>query len=216
MTLAPTSPSTSTAASTSPTTGTTGTTTAPAGGQGARARILDRALDLISEHGAAGTSMRQLAGACGCNVATIYHYFPSKADLVRAVIEERRYGERMATEAPPADPALPPAERLATLLRWLWSHTVDEQVVLRLIIGEGLRGDEGAQSSAQTLVDALDAGLTEWLGDGFPELAARGVDPAIAARLVRRHLLSLVAEHLAAGDADADAAAAELGQVLFG
>jgi AcrR family transcriptional regulator len=187
----------------------------PGAGAGARARILDCALDLMSEHGAAGTSMRQLAGACGCNVATIYHYFPSKAHLLRAVIDERRYGERMAAETPPVDPALPPGERLAALLRWLWSHTVDEQVVLRLIIGEGLHGDEGAQSSARDLVDALDAGLTEWLGDGFPELRARAVDPAVAARLVRRHLLALVAEHLAAGRADADTAATELGQILF-
>lgn len=191
-------------------------TIAEAAPAGARSRILDRALDLMSEHGAAGTSMRRLATACGCNVATIYHYFPSKADLLRAVIDERRYGERMAAEAPPLDPALPPAERLAALLRWLWSHTLDERVVLRLIIGEGLHGDEGAQTSARGLVDALDTGLATWLGDGFPELADRGLDPGVMARLVRRHLLALVAEQLAAGRADADAAATELGQALFG
>jgi AcrR family transcriptional regulator len=183
---------------------------------GARARILDRALDLMSEHGAAGTSMRRLATACECNVATIYHYFPSKADLLRAVIDERRYGERMAAEAPPLDPALPPADRLAALLRWLWSHTLDEQVVLRLIIGEGLHGDEAAQSSARGLVDALDTGLATWLGDGFPELRDRGLEPRVTARLVRRHLLALVAEQLAAGRADADVAATELGRALFG
>ena len=62
----------------------------------ARTRILDSALGLMSERGAAGTSMRRLADACGLNVATIYHYFPSKADVLRAVIEERRYGERTA------------------------------------------------------------------------------------------------------------------------
>ena len=55
----------------------------------------------MSELGAAGTSMRRLASACGLNVATIYHYFPSKADLLRALVEEQRYGERMATDDPP-------------------------------------------------------------------------------------------------------------------
>ena len=51
-----------------------------------RARILDAALSLMSEHGVAGTSMRMLAGECGLNVATLYHHFPSKADLLRAVL----------------------------------------------------------------------------------------------------------------------------------
>lgn len=184
---------------------------------GARSRILDCALGLMSEHGAAGTSMRRLAGECGLNVATIYHYFPSKADLLRAVIAERRYGERMATSPPPVDPALPPAPRLAGLVRWLWGETLEEQSVLRLIIGEGLRGDPGAQSSARTLVGALDAQLAAWLDEGFPELRARGTDPAVAARLVRRHLLALIAEQLAAGGPadDGHDHAAELATALF-
>ena len=182
---------------------------------GARSRILDSALGLMSERGAAGTSMRSLAGACGLNVATIYHYFPSKADVLRAVIEERRYGERMAAEDPPLDSSLPAGERLAALLRWLWAGTLTEQSVLRLIIGEGLRGDAGAQESARGLVAQLDRGLAGWMADGFPELRERAIDPAVAGRLVRRHLLALVAEHLAAGDADGDAAAAELATALF-
>jgi AcrR family transcriptional regulator len=182
---------------------------------GARARILDCALGLMSERGAAGTSMRRLAGACGLNVATIYHYFPSKADLLRAVIEERRYGERMAAEGPPIDPTLPPDERLGELLGWLWDGALNEQSVLRLIIGEGLRGDAGAQGSARNLVAALDGGLAGWMADGFPELGARGIDAAVAGRLVRRHLLALVAEYLAAGTVDTTTAAAELATALF-
>ena len=191
------------------------TSPSPAPTPGARARILDSALGLISERGAAGTSMRRLADDCGLNVATLYHYFPSKADLVRAVIAERRYGERLAAEQPPIDPDLPPGERLEALVRWLWAATLAEQTVLRLVIGEGLRGDTGAQSSAQTLVAALDGGLATWLADGFPELADRGLSPKVAARLVRRHLLALVAEQLAAGHTDPDAAAAELAAALF-
>jgi len=188
---------------------------APAPPPGARARILDSALGLMSEHGAAGTSMRRLAGECGLNVATIYHYFPSKADLLRAVIAERRYGERMAAQPPAVDAALPPGPRLAGFVRWLWGETLEEQSVLRLIIGEGLRGDPGAQSSARTLVGALDAQLAAWLDEGFPELRARGTDPDVAARLVRRHLLALIAEQLAAGGTSDDDHAAELADTLF-
>jgi len=61
----------------------------------------------------------------------------------------------------------------------------------------------------------IDLGFEQWMAGGFPELAARGVAPALAGRLVRRQLLSLVAEHLAAGKADGATAARELAEVLF-
>jgi len=180
-----------------------------------RSRILDAALELVSELGAAGTSMRRLAAACGLNVATIYHYFPSKADLLRALIEERRYGERMATEEPPMDPALPPRERLATLLVWVTERTLEEGAVLRLILGDGLRGDPTARQSASELVAALDEVAAGWLTAGFPELAARPLPAELGGRLIRRTLLAVITEHLATGQADARAHADDLAAVLF-
>ena len=49
-----------------------------------RDRILDATLSLMARVGAHGTSMRAVASACGLNVATLYHYFPSKHDLLQA------------------------------------------------------------------------------------------------------------------------------------
>jgi AcrR family transcriptional regulator len=190
---------------------------APAGATaGPRSRILDTALTLMSQLGSAGTSMRRLASACGLNVATIYHYFPSKADLLRALIEERRYGERLATEEPAIDAALPPRERLGAFFRWVAERTLDEEVVLRLLLGEALRGDATARDTAVGLLAQLDVGLTAWLARGFPELGARGVTAEVGARLVRRSLLALVTEHLATGSADVDAHATELATVMLG
>jgi AcrR family transcriptional regulator len=183
---------------------------------GQRTRILDTALRLMSERGSAGTSMRVLATACGLNVATIYHYFPSKADLLRAVIEAQRYGERLAAEEPAIDPALPAPDRLVALVEWVWHQTQTEHTVLRLLLGEGVRGDATARQSVQELVAALDTGIAAWLARGFPELADRGIAPEVAGRLVRRQLLALEAEHLASGTADGTAAATELAAVLFG
>lgn len=194
---------------------TAGVADPPSSETGQRSRILDSALTLVSELGAAGTSMRRLAAACGLNVATIYHYFPSKADLLRALIEERRYGERMATEEPPIDPALPPRDRLATLVRWVAERTVEEDAVLRLILGEGLRGDATARRSASELVVALDATLAAWLTAGFPELTGTSTSPELAARLVRRTLLAVVTEHLATGSSDLGGHADDLAAVVF-
>ncbi|HET6951736.1 MAG TPA: TetR/AcrR family transcriptional regulator [Acidimicrobiales bacterium] len=186
-----------------------------AGDSRQRTRILDTALTLVSQQGAAGTSMRRLASACGLNVATIYHYFPSKADLLRALIEERRYGERMATEDPPLAADLAPGERLARFFEWLAGQTLEEQTVLRLLVGEGLHGNETARQSARDLVAALDATVAGWLAAGLPELG-EATPPPVAARLVRRALLSLVTEHLATGTADAASYADDLAAALFG
>jgi len=181
---------------------------------GARARILDAALALVGELGAAGTSMRRLAAACGLNVATIYHYFPSKADLLRALIEERRYGERMAADDPPADFALAPRARFTTFFAWLVAQTLQEETVLRMLLGEGLRANPTARQSARDLLAALDTTVAGWLTSGFPEIVA--LTPAmVAARSVRRALLALLTEHLATGQADVTSYADDLATLLL-
>jgi AcrR family transcriptional regulator len=185
-----------------------------AGAAGARARILDAALPLVGDLGAAGTSMRRLAAACGLNVATIYHYFPSKADLLRALIEERRYGERMAADDPPADFALPPDARFREFFAWLVSQTLEEEAVLRMLLGEGLRANPTARSSAQDLLAALDTTVSGWLTAGFPEIVALVPAPA-AARAIRRSLLALLTEHLATGRADVSSYGEDLAALLL-
>jgi AcrR family transcriptional regulator len=163
----------------------------------------------MSEHGSAGTSMRRLAAASEVNVATIYHYFPSKSDLLAAVIGERHYGERLITEEPDINLSQPVDVRFSGLVNWLWFGTYAEQSVLRLIVAE-------AQRSARGLIDALDDRLVNRVAELFPELKQRGVDPAAVARLVRRQLVSLVVEFLITGVADPEAGIAELSSVLFG
>lgn len=170
-----------------------------------RARILDAALSLMSEHGVAGTSMRMLAGECGLNVATLYHHFPSKESLLQAVLAERGYLHRLAEERPPAelrrgDPT--PAKRLERFVRWLWWASQEEEAVWRLLVGESLRGNPAAREAASAIVAALDDAVDSWLADVVPELGRRR---AAVARLVRGLLFSLVVEHLALGPDDARA-----------
>ena len=77
-----------------------------------REAILARAGELFALQGYHAASMNQVAEACGLSKATLYHYFPSKADLLRSVVRERRYGERLALDVPPLDPAVPTTVRL--------------------------------------------------------------------------------------------------------
>lgn len=154
--------------------------------------------------------MRQLAAACELNVATLYHYFPSKEALIKAVIAERRYGERLSTGAPPIDAALPPPERLALLVEWLWTNTLAEESVLRLLLGESLRGEAAARASTSSLLEALDQAIAGWLVEGFPELTA---DPATVATLIRSQVIAFVVEHLALDALPVTAARARSRQV---
>jgi AcrR family transcriptional regulator len=161
-----------------------------------RGRILDAALRLMAEQGSAGASMRQLAARCELNVATIYHYFPSKADLLASVVRERRYGERLAEEGPPLDADQTPRQRLVALLDWLWTNALEEEAVWRLIVGEAVRGEVAATTAAAEVVDLLGATLETWLTDGFPEIDG---DRAGLARVIRGQVFALVVEHLALG-----------------
>ena len=156
-----------------------------------RVRILDLARSLMADVGAHATSMRRLADAADLNVATIYHYFPSKADLLRAVIEERGYPGQLAELTPAADPARPPAQRLAQTVRWLLREGVAEHETWKLLIGETIRGDDAARSAALDLVDALDTTLARWLDEHFAELAG---DPSATARLIRNQLVACFIE----------------------
>lgn len=60
-------------------------------GPNSRERILAAATTIAQAHGYGGLNFRDLAEAVGIKAASIYHHFPSKADLGAAVA--RRYWE---------------------------------------------------------------------------------------------------------------------------
>jgi len=143
-----------------------------------RQRIIDAALELMSQQGAGSTSMRQLAKACDLNVAAIYHYFPSKADLLRSVIEERQYALRMR-DLPVTDVDVPPAELLAQLIEEIWVGSISEEQIWRLILAESMHGDETALAVAGELLVTIEHAMHDWLARLFPDLADRA-DAAVA------------------------------------
>lgn len=164
-----------------------------------REHILDVALDLMATHGAGTTSMRTLAKACGCNVAAIYHYFPSKADLLRSVIEERQYALRLR-ELPEVDATLPPRERLEALIAAMWQGSLEEEAIWRLLLGEGLRGDETALAVGRELLDVIEPALASWI----TELFGDDLDASSMAAIVMSQLFSFFVTHLFRTDVERD------------
>ena len=53
-----------------------------------REQILDAAKEIAALEGATQISIRGVAKACGVSVGSIYNYFPTKSELVIAVIED--------------------------------------------------------------------------------------------------------------------------------
>ena len=105
--------------------------------------------------------------------------------------------------------------RFVGFFAWVVDATLQEEAVLRLLVGEGLHGDAVARDAAREPLVALDATVAGWLADGFPELAAPTAPP-VAARLVRRAPLSVITEHLPTGQDDRSAAGEDLAAALFG
>ena len=103
--------------------------------------LLHTALGVFAERGTDGGSMREIARRAGVNVATAYHHFESKRDLLLAIFREMfvdvvEYGD--AWGPAPDDPK----ESLEALLHLSWAYLSNGADVLRLAIAEGLKGDE--------------------------------------------------------------------------
>jgi AcrR family transcriptional regulator len=169
-----------------------------------RSQILAAAAELIASHGVEGMTMRQLASACDLNIATLYHYFGSKADLLGAIVDERHYDTGLREVSLPVDTALPPRPRLAAFFTQLADQSLGELRLWRLLIGESLRDDAVALAEARRLSGALEQAVDRWLGELFPELDD---DPATPERadttsVVTGQLLAVFLEELLLGDDD--------------
>ena len=88
----------------------------PAGYDGQREMILSNAAQLFAQRGYAGTSMNEVAAACGVSKATLYHYVRDKHDLAVRIAEEHVQRLEAVVEQVMREHSTPEA-RLAALIR---------------------------------------------------------------------------------------------------
>ncbi len=149
----------------------------------------------MSQHGVDGTSMRDLAAATGLNVASLYHYFPSKRELLVAVLEEHGFVDNLAAASPPAL-AQDPASGLADLLTDFLLSMLEVEDFVRLMLGEVMRGDETAHAVGIDLFAATQTSLERWLDEAQPSLCEPASRPAMA-RMLRAMVVGVFMEHVA-------------------
>jgi AcrR family transcriptional regulator len=166
-----------------------------------RSRILQIALSLMSQRGVDGTSMRDLAAAANLNVASLYHYFPSKRDLLEAVLVEHGFlpmlPDRLPMGSDPApDTELSPDAKLSGVLTEMLLAMLDVEDFVRLMVGEAIRGEETARAVGVDLFTSFQQSLEGWITEHRPDLATASGAPAVA-RLLRAMVVGIFVEHAA-------------------
>jgi AcrR family transcriptional regulator len=110
-----------------------------------RQEILAAALRVFAAKGYAAATNSEIAREAGVTAAALYYYFPSKADLFRAAVAERR-AQIMPALHHVRDElmAMPPAVVLPTLAQTLFTFVSqpETQQVMKLILAEGPRTPE--------------------------------------------------------------------------
>jgi len=130
-------------------------TTGAAGGRKrrplTRGRVLSAAHALIERDGLAAFSIRGLGARLGCEPMSVYHYFPSKAHLLDALVDRALAG----VTVPP--PGADPEERLRQMCREYRAMARRQPKLYQLIALHRLNTPMGVRfiESVLTLIHAL-------------------------------------------------------------
>ena len=152
-----------------------------------RKQILDASLRLFSKRGFARTTVRDIAHEAGITDAAIYYHFQSKREVLEALVEERGFVaglqqlERASTD-------FPLQETLLWMARGAINIMDDNRDFLRLIIMEGLGGDEAALEQYRHLTDMWESALTAVL----ERYVEKGELPSGAPPVLARQIIYLI------------------------
>lgn len=167
-----------------------------------RSRILESALSVFAERGADGGSMREIARRAGVNVATTYHHFGSKRDLLMAIFRDLGFLDIDAFEGDwQSDAGRDPADVLEETIGFALLFMHNGANVLRVMFSEALKGD-----------DEVKEVFAAWRiqGDAFLQrrLLAMGLateeDAVARAWTLRQVIWATFVEILVAGELDID------------
>jgi AcrR family transcriptional regulator len=125
--------------------------------RGTRERILDVAETSLGEHGYHGTRLHDIARHVGIQKASLFHYFASKEELYRAVLEEG-FGETEQIIKDVLASAGSPVEKIRTLVEayvdMVAAHPERTKILLRQSLGDAPVGYE-PPDSPQRLLDIV-------------------------------------------------------------
>jgi AcrR family transcriptional regulator len=146
----------------------------------------------MSQRGVDGTSMRDLASAAGLNVASLYHYFPSKRDLLESVLVEQGFlpveANAVSSDGRKTD------SPLELLLGEILLSMFKVEEFVRLMVGEALREETTARAVGVDLFTTFQDSIEGWIRVHRPDLDQR-VGAAAVARLLSAMIVGVFVEH---------------------
>jgi AcrR family transcriptional regulator len=148
-----------------------------------RTSIVERAADLFATRGFRGASMADLAAACATSKSLLYHYYPSKEDLLYAVMLSH-IDQLVADVAAVAQEAATAREKLDLILHRFMHHYVGAASRQKVLLNDLAHLPEDQRASVIAKQRAIIAAVQALLVANDPGLAS---DP-VAAR-VRTMLL---------------------------
>ncbi|TMQ54132.1 MAG: TetR/AcrR family transcriptional regulator [Candidatus Eisenbacteria bacterium] len=150
-----------------------------------RSQILAAALEVFAEQGFHGTPTRELARRAGVSEALVFQHFPTKEDLIRAIIEHVGFEERIQfMESHLAQ--LPPRQALKAIAEHLLTNLRERPDLFRVVFFGIMETPHLAREFYQKFLSRLLALETRLFERAFAEraggLPAARVDPAVVAR----------------------------------
>ncbi len=127
-----------------------------------RQQILEAALDLFANQGFSATTTKQIAERVGVTEGLIFHYFPSKAELLRALTRQRStiMGEVQALLAE-ADGK--PASQVLQSIVLGWADVIHRQSnLVSMLLAESQSNDELANAFRDVMGETIGA-MAEYL-----------------------------------------------------
>jgi len=143
-------------------------------------RLYEAAIDLIGEHGYAGTTVDEIVARAGVAKGTVYYHFKSKAELVKALLDDGL--QRLATSfRAEAEGAQGPEQTLRALVHAELTYMQRYQAFSKLVMSEMWRVDRDWQDGLRVLREEYVSVYAGCLEEGVREGAFRaGLDAQAA------------------------------------
>ena len=156
--------------------------------------LLDAALDLFVEKGFAATRSEEVAARAGVSKGTLYLYYPSKEDLLKAVVRHNVVNQIAEGTDFIRQFAGPTSELLATVLRLWWERMGDTPAagVVKLMMSEARNFPDIAQFYVDEVIEPSHAMLAQMLRRGIDRGEFRAVDVTEVVHVLVAPLLFLV------------------------
>ncbi|MVA76229.1 TetR family transcriptional regulator [Auraticoccus sp. F435] len=111
-----------------------------------RAQLVEVTIDLVAEHGYAGTSLQRIADAAGITKPAVLYYFASKSAVVAAAQQAvlSALVERVSAAVDAADPAGAPAAYVREMVAHFREHPRHARMMVEALVHTGTPAEDSS------------------------------------------------------------------------